>query len=354
MLSALHARGDMTQRATITITSGPDRGAEFHIADELVNIGRSGENEICLADPAVPEHQASIMHRNGRYAIYAAGDESIEIDGSLIPGQRWIWLPEAARLRVSPQTQLTFRVFETPNGRAGPEGAEAVPERAADRSPSAVPAPAAPTPAILGGLPRTAPAATPAPARSRPRDPAAAPGKRSERIRSKRQVAQFITDATGEPLVRLGEDGHLPELALAEGPARPRRAATRSEGSPFAVYAAVACSVMLSLVLLLLPEGGSGPSARETARARQEIEQFYERRGGELEPWQRLLREARLARGRGDRAAEQRTYLRVLEMLNSEEFFQPGTPAVGAVPALTGDRKSDERLRELIAVLLEE
>jgi hypothetical protein len=336
----------MTQRATITITSGPDRGAEFHIADELVNIGRAGENEICLADPAVPEHQASIMHRNGRYAIYAAGDESIEIDGSLIPGQRWIWLPEAARLRVSPQTQLTFRVFETPNGRPASDRAEAVPERTADRS-----APGGLAAANLSDPHKAAPAA---PARSRPRDPASAPGKRSERIRSKRQVAQFITDATGEPLVRLGEDGHLPELALAEGTARPRRAATRNEGSPFAVYAAVACSVLLSLILLLLPDGTAGPSARETARARQEIEQFYERRGGELEPWQRLLREARLARGRGDRTAEERSYRRVLEMLNSEEFFQPDAPAVAAAPALTGDRKSDERLRELIAVLLEE
>ena len=339
----------MTQRATITITSGPDRGAEFHIADELVNIGRSGENEICLADPFVPEHQASIMHRNGRYAIYAARDESIEIDGSLIPGQRWIWLPEAARLKVSPQTHLAFRVLETPNGRPAPEGAEAVPQRAADRSTPAVAAPA-----NLSASPKATPAAASAPARSRPRDPAAASGKRSERIRSRRQVAQFITDATGEPLVRLGEDGHLPELALAEGAARPRRATTRSEGSPFAVYAAVACSVLLSLVLLVLPDGATGPSARETARARQEIEQFYERQAGELEPWQRLLREARLARGRDDRAAEQRAYRRVLEMLNSEDFFRPGVPAVGAAPALTGDRKSDERLRELIAVLLEE
>ena len=335
----------MTQRATITITSGPDRGAEFHIADELVNIGRAGENEICLADPFVPPHQASIMHRNGRYAIYAAGDDSVEIDGSLIPGQRWIWLPEAARLRVSPQTQLTFRVLETANGRPASEG-QAAPERAADGQTSAASAPA-----ILSAPPKAAPAT---PARSRPRDSVAAPGKRSERMRSKRQVAQFITDATGEPLVRLGEDGHLPELALAEGAARPRRVATRNEGSPFAVYAAVACSVLLSLVLLLLPEGSTGPSARETATARQEIEQFYERRGGELEPWQRLLREARLARGRNDRAAEQRAYRRVLEMLNSEDFFHPGAPAVGAAPALTGDRKSDERLRELIAVLLEE
>ncbi|HUG90400.1 MAG TPA: hypothetical protein VML55_06185 [Planctomycetaceae bacterium] len=348
----------MTLTATITITNGPDRGREFQVADELVNIGRSAGNEIRLSDPDVPEHQASIVHRNGRYAIYAAGDDSVHVDGSVIPGQRWVWLPEVARVRVSPQTLLTFRVFETPNGRQEPVRGAAPAAAVPAPSPGSADAAERNPPAALAASVRPKPAASPPsgpPTRPRPREasPAAA-GRRAERERTKRQVARFITDATGEPLVKLGEDGHLPELALAEGAARTRRPAGRSEGSPLAVYLAIACSVLLSLILLLLPDGASGPSARETARARQNVEEFYERRGSEIRPWQRLLREARLARGRGDRASERQAYRRVLEMLNSEEFVRHGQASVGAAPSLTGDRKSDQRLRELIAVLLEE
>jgi predicted component of type VI protein secretion system len=335
----------MTQTATITISSGPDRGREFPVDEELINIGRGEGNEIRLSDDGIPEHQATIVRRNGRYAICATEEQSVEVDGSLIPRQRWVWLPEAARVRVSPRSVLLFRVLETaepdpPAGRAEPR------ELSTPAAPSAAarPAPAAPV-HLKPPLP------VPGPSAKRSRGEAAL-SKRPDRVQ--RQVARFITDAPGEPLVRLGEDGHLPELALAEGSTRPRRASERAQGSPAAVYAAVACSVLLSLILLLVPEGGSGPSVREQATARLEIEQFYERRGGELEVWQRLLREARLAQGRGDSDAARRNLRRVLEMLNSEEFLQPGAPTVGALPSLTDDRKTDQRLRELIAVLLEE
>ncbi|MBW3541089.1 MAG: FHA domain-containing protein [Planctomycetes bacterium] len=320
--------------ATVTITGGPERGRVFQLEDEMVHIGRAADSGIRLSDPDLPEHQASIVRRNGRYAIYALAEGAVEVDGSGVPADRWVWLPETARVRLSRHTTLVFD--------ARPASFSRDPEGSADVDDAAAPPPAqaAGAGAAVGARPR---------ARAKQTDAGATPPDKRG-AKSKRQVARFITDRGGDALVTLGEDGHLPELALSEQTGG-RREAARREGGSGAAYIAVAISMLMSLVLLVLPEGTGGPSASQKAEARREIEDFYDRRGGELTHWQRLLREARLAHARGDAAAERRAYRRVLELLSAEDYHRLGQATATAVPSLTGD---DQRLRELISVLLAE
>ncbi len=306
-------------RARLTVTTGPDRGRVFELAEEMVNIGRDPQNEIALTDRQVAEHQATLMSRNGRYAIYVLQQDSVEVDGSVVPAEQWVWLPETARIKLSAYTGLRFQ-YE--GSRKAGNGAPAAKKPKADK-------PEKPDP--------------PPKARSGKGQAGKAPPK-------ERRVARFITDQTGDALVRLGEDGHLPELSLSDAPTKKVvREKTSSEGSFPLAYVALAGSVLLSLVLLLVPSDPGVSTESERARARQEITEFYGDPNEEPTRWQKQLREARLAHSSGDDQAERRAYLEVLEMLNAEEYNRPGAPSH---IALTGDRTRDETLRELISILL--
>src|SRR5262245_57693624 len=78
-------QGLMTTHAKLVVTTGPDRGKMFDMTEELIHVGRGSENQIVLSDPALSEHQMSIVSRNGRYAIYTPTAEGIEVEGNVIP-----------------------------------------------------------------------------------------------------------------------------------------------------------------------------------------------------------------------------------------------------------------------------
>jgi hypothetical protein len=103
-------------------------------------------------------------------------------------------------------------------------------------------------------------------------------------------------------------------------------------------------SLLVSVVLLLFEPAGSGESSEEKGKARVEIREFYGDEAQEPLPWQKLLRQARLAASRGDRAGERRAYRRVLDQLNSEDLSR--------FTGLTGTPEQDEKLRRLIGTLL--
>ena len=77
----------MNTTSSLTITTGPGRGASFEFEDELINIGRGDMNQVVIDDPDLEEHQASIVQRNGRYAIYTAFNDAVEVDTSPIPAE---------------------------------------------------------------------------------------------------------------------------------------------------------------------------------------------------------------------------------------------------------------------------
>lgn len=314
----------MSTTARITITSGPDRGKIFDLAAEMVNIGRGEESDVPLSDPALHTYQLSIVNRKGRFAIYTPLDETIAVDGNAIPAERWVWLPEMARIRISDRTSFQFNM----------NGEEAPPPAGSENAPAAPPA-------------RKQQQARPASQRSRKSEKSRSGRNRAEESGDSEitAVARFITDRQGDALVQLGADGQLPELALAEGPHRkPVEQAQKSSGSPL-VYIALGISFVMSLLMVLMETDTGGSSARQKTEARREIVEFYGTEGQAIQPYQELLRSAQRAHSRGARGEERTAYHRVLDLLNSEDVVKSFT-------GLTGDRKRDERLRELVAILL--
>ena len=294
----------------LTVLAGAEQGAIFSLAEDLTHIGSGSENQLVLNDPHLIESHCCVARRNGRFAIFAQPQTQILIDGQPLPAEQWVWLPAESVLQLSPQSVLYFSA----TGRSLASQGAAL---AAGVQPVAVP--------------------------SGSRRKAAA---KSEKAGGKRQTARFITDRAGETLVRLGEDGQLPELSLADANL-PRRLAPRrqnAQGNPVLVYAALAFSILASVVLLVLEPAANGPGRSKGAARAAILSDFVGQPGRPSQPYQQLLREAALASSRGDARAEREALQRVLKTLNSEDR----NPFVG----VTGRLEDDERLRQLIAVLL--
>ncbi len=227
--------------------------------------------------------------------MFVPASRSVAIDGQFAPSEQWVWLRDGMHLQLTPQTTLRFE--------AGDAAAESAKAAAGEKKP-----------------------------------------KKGERPPG-RKVAKFITDRMGGTLVRLGEDGHLPELQLLDADIAPKSTRQKpKETSPALLYGALGASLLMSLVLLVL-EGESGPTRQGKTQARQMIlKEFVGQEGQTLLRHQRLLREAGLAAARGDVAGERESYRRVLQMLNSEDR----NPFTG----ITGSLDDDDRLRKAIGVLL--
>ena len=340
----------MSATAKITVTSGPDRGRVYELTGEMVRLGRSPENDLVLSDAQVGDHHASIVFRDGRYAICAATSAGLEIDGTEVPAERWVWLPEAARIRFGHATRVEFEV----NGE-GPAAATAAPASEPASSPAPSGEARAPGSGSAGSSviskersrsgsksKRSAEApGSDAPARSR---------KSGERGQKSRTVARFITDGPGDPLVKLGEDGHLPELTLREtqSGARPEAGAAK-KSNPLFLILALSFSFGATLLLIVMDAGSFGDSAAQKAKARGQIAEFYGSEGEALKPYQEHLRLARLAHTRRDFETERKEYREVLALLRSEM-----NEKVYRYTGLTGQLEGDRRLEKLIGTLLGE
>ena len=309
-----------TSAASLTVTTGPDRGQTFALTDEFIHIGSGPDSQVLLTDPQVSDHLASLANRNGRYAIFTPIDNSIAVDGNSLKADQWVWLPSRATIKISAKTTLTFQ-----SGASEASGA-----------------PASVAPAVAPGEARL-PDETP---------PSAATAKSKRRTGAKpstgsRTVAKFITDRPGETLVRLGEDGHLPELALQEAsaPKVDKRKQT-AQGNPALVYGALGFSLLASAALLFLEPEPFQQRRTSKSTARQEVNQpkFIGDEKGPTKPFQKLLREAGLAHSRGDYQGERDAYLRVLSLLNAEDK----NPFTG----ITGHIEDDEVLKKDLAILL--
>lgn len=290
--------------AKLVVAQGANRGGTYALTGELTGIGQAAENQIVLADAELGAHHATIARRNNRYALFVPEGRTVAIDGQLAPNEQWIWLPVTASLQLSDTTTLQFV--------SGAESVESEPKPVATTKPG--------------------------------RRPAAAKKEKGERP-TNRKVARFVTDRAGGTLVRLGEDGHLPELQLNEllG-SRKTTAQKRRESNPAVLYGVLAFSLLSSVALLFLDfEGGATAEGKAYSR-RVVVEEFLGDEGRPVQPYQRLLREASLAHSRGDGTGERDLYRRVLRLLNSEDR----NPFTG----VTGSPDDDERLRHHLGVLL--
>jgi pSer/pThr/pTyr-binding forkhead associated (FHA) protein len=350
----------MDKTAQLVIQTGPDQGQVFPLQSELVRLGTADGNDIVLADTTLAEHHASIVYREGRFAIVTTHAGGLQIDETPVPPERWIWLPQQASIRLSSQTLLQFMVT------AGlPQ--TALSQAASPTAPSgAVPAGTAvtveapvsvrPPPRTGTPKPRRVPAAV-SPGTETIDESTESPAKPRKSTEKKgRQTARFITDGPGEALVRLGEDGQLPELSLAESGAEGKTSSRPRESNPYLLVGVVFLSLLMTGAMLFMEGEDSYLPPQNQAAARLELAEYL---GTETErpgAYQLALRRSRQAWARGDRSGERAELRLVLQMLRSEakERLQKFSGLTGRLDYDYDDssKRSDRRLEELIAILL--
>ena len=370
----------------MVVTTGPERGKVFELEGELVHIGRAPGNQIVLEDPGLADHQATILHKNGRYAIFRPDESDVEVDGSEIPCEQWVWLPLEAKLQFGRRTScqfyyepLTESVTPSPATRltssrksSAAKSAQSTGGESGDSTSVAVKAPP-----MASGVGATADEDSDdedsSPARSQN-----GKSRRSERKKKKKRkknVARFITDQGG-PMVELGADGHLPELALQDGPGKKSKRDKPKGSSPVLLYSVLGLSMSACLAMLLIDPTPTAVPETSKASARRELVRFYgmpddeiTRRKKEMKSnpkarwpwpsnkkpvglmgdgvpagWQKDLRSARIARTRRDYAAEWAYYRRVLDQLNAEDHDLHF--------GLTGNMDADADLKKHVSIAI--
>jgi hypothetical protein len=356
------------QFARLVITTGPERGKVFEFDDELVHLGRASENQIVLDDPSLSEHHASLLHKNGRYAIYRPSDSEVRVDGAEIPAETWVWLPTDTRMQFGRRTscQFSYELSSDTAPRpvtAGPPGAAAdesvaVSDESDDVTEDTNVSRNSQRAKSKGSSSRSrdeltevtpadeesAPASDEGAGRRRSKSKSKSKSRSKSQIKPGRHVARFITDR-GDTLVELGADGHLPELALDEGPQKRKAATGPKQTSPVVLYCILGLSFVMTIGMLLIDFQPAGVSPLSRQQAREEIVKFFgSEENDELKPWQESLRRARLAHSQRDFAVEIREYRKVIDVLNAEDR----DPHIG----VTGHLETDKELKRLIGNII--
>lgn len=281
----------MDASARITVTTGPNRGQMLEVTEELVHIGSSSENALVLSDALLAERQLCITRRGSRHAIFVTGTDEVEVDGTRVPPDRWVWLPQSASVQVTRRTALEFvsllTLTEADFDGPPPDAANGTDKRSANGSSSST------------------------------KRGSKSDSKQVSKVKPAR--ARFITDQAGDPLVKLGADGHLPDLSLMEGTAvLPQKAPGDKGASSLTLILAFAISLGLSLLMLFVDLDAPAVSASRTTVARKTIKIFYGTDDAPLEPYQQLLRKASWAHSQGDNRTERKYLRNVLNLLRAE------------------------------------
>lgn len=302
--------------------TGPDEGRSFDVFQELAHIGRDEDAQIVLTDPTVARHQASIARRGGRFALFTPFDGGAHVDGAAVPADRWVWLPSMAEIQLGDETRVRFEAAA--NGSSVESGGMPVAETES-RKPT--------EPAPKDGSSSTA-------------------RRRRKKSESKRQVAKLTVDAAGSPLVQLGADGRLPEFHLSDTPVAENEQSNDASVRPWLALTAVGASALVSVFLMLWTPDTGAPSTQSARAARESLAEFYGKDGADLEPYQKLLRQAAIERSQGRFKEERRLYLQVLDLLNSWDASNPRN-LHGLTGKQTGRGKNSDRdLQKLLETLV--
>ena len=166
-----------------------------------------------------------------------------------------------------------------------------------------------------------------------------------------KKVARLILTQTAEPAWKLAPDGSLPSLHLEEDSPDEKKREVKRSSNPVLLVVVLAASLLTSLALLFVePAPTTRSNLEELERAREELAAEYYSNlnpNAPLAEYQRLLREAHWAHSRGDHQRERELYRQVLLLLYAEKGRNSYT-------GLTGSRSRDERLEELLRILLKE
>ncbi|HVK10368.1 MAG TPA: hypothetical protein VM597_16495 [Gemmataceae bacterium] len=112
--------------AKINILTGPDNGRSFHLSGAEVRIGRGGNSQVSLRDPAMTG-TLRVECRNALYFVHNETGSAVYLDGHPFPpGERRPWY-HTGRLQPTADTVIELEVVDAPTGvQAGPV-VEAVP-----------------------------------------------------------------------------------------------------------------------------------------------------------------------------------------------------------------------------------
>ena len=175
-----------------------------------------------------------------------------------------------------------------------------------------------------------------------------------------RKVARLVSADTAQSTLKLAADGQLPQLQLQENDKKDKGQGKSRSISPLVMIVAWILSVVLTVAIVLIggDDGSSGATtpAKEKALAAIERDFFGNPAVGDLHPYQRLLREARQARFRGDFKAERLYYKKVLDLLHTEtrDSSAPQASHSHLEKGITGSRDHDRELEQLIRTVLSE
>ncbi|MBX3443540.1 MAG: FHA domain-containing protein [Planctomyces sp.] len=329
----------MVAVARLIVTRGPDEGRAFDVSLDLAHIGSGDSNQIVLSDPSVAPHQASIVCRGGRFALYTPMPGGVQVDGAAVPPERWIWLPSAAQIHLGEDTVVQFETQMT-----SPETTlHETHSLTADPTPGGMAAAIAAASCVA--------AAAPAPQAPKAEGSSSTASRKRRKADPKRRTARIVLDPQGEPRVQLGADGRLPELQLADASEASSEAKPRGAAPSWLLLPVVLASAALSLGLLFWTPGDAS-SQPSQSRARDGLRAFFGEDGQTLEPYQQLLRQALLEHSQGRPKEERRNYVRVLDLLNSADVRDPRN-FHGLTGRQTGrGRNSDADLRALLETLI--
>lgn len=359
----------MSLKGKITVTSGPDRGKSVDLTDEMVRVGKGEGNQLILSDATAADFHLNILQREGRFAVSTQATEGITVEGNPVPPDRWVWLPNLALIQLTRRTALEFQCEADPDGAPAPAASPDTSTTTFPLNPQTATSPAATTTSSTSTVfpkPRKVPAPIPMPApasasatenatltSSNPTDGTNSGDKlrrkkagSSEKQDRKSVTAKFITDGPGDPLVKLGEDGHLPELQLEDGKKRPGVQQEAKKTNPVWLVLILSIAFGLSALMLFIDFENLGSSAHEKAAARGELVSYYAEGEGTIATYQVHLRQAQRARSRRDYTGEKAEYRKVLQMLRAEGK----NPYTG----VTGSEARDKKLEELMGILLKD
>ena len=275
----------------------------------MLHIGTGADNGVVLSDPSLGDFHASISQQDSQLSLYANEAHQIRIGKTFIPGQQWVSVPPGATVHLGGQTEM--RVVQDND-----------------------PAPLAPS----------APHEEAAPTTER---------RRSPRKESKRQVARPVTARSDDTAVPFSAALRYPEFSLATGSGPAQPTAQPKESNPALLFTILAASCLSSAGLLLIDfEPSTVISSQDQATARWKLAAFYGTDSAQLEPYQKLLRQASVEHSQGHRSAERQLLKQVLGLLNSVDASAPEN-----LNGLTGRQRgrgkaSDKELHDLLQQVL--
>ena len=106
--------------AMINVLTGPDKGRSFHLSGAEVRLGRGGNSQVSLRDPAVTG-TLRVECRNALYFVHNETGSAVYLDGQAFPpGERRPWY-HTGRLQPTADTVIELEVVEGSTGvQAGP------------------------------------------------------------------------------------------------------------------------------------------------------------------------------------------------------------------------------------------